>query len=128
MWKKLNVNSNMVQADAPNALLIGMPNKSEYAGYSFWISKKLVRSGKHPAALEISYKDDFIFHLLKYGNGRFNSREIIDDIPLAADEMEEALSTVNENITGAKSVNIYETHKPPELDAVDTVADESLID
>lgn len=128
MWKKLNININMIAVDTGSAVLISMPRKSEYAGYQFWFPKKLVNRGRHSAAVTLTFKDDFVFHLRKFGNGKFNNHEVIDEIPIAADEMEEAFSTVNENIIAPKDIDIYETHKPEKLEAVETTADESLID
>ena len=126
MWKTISINKNQIKAETGKAVLIAMPHKSDYDGYSFWHSAKLVRDGKHSAAVSISYTDDFVFRLKKYGKGRFNRNEVIDEIPIAADEFEMIFSVTDENITA--SVNPYETHKPQELTAVTVEVPEDLKD
>ena len=125
MWKNLYVNKNQIQATTASAVLIAMPHNSEYDGFVFWHPSKLVREGSHRANVSISYTDDFVFRLKKYGKGKYNSRDVIDEIPLAADELEEAFGKINENIETPEKPQL---HTPPKVDPENATADESLID
>ena len=64
------------------------PHKSHYDGFSFWHTKKLIRHGPHSYALMMGYTPDFKFHLLKYGQGRYNSRDVIDEKYVDCQEIE----------------------------------------
>lgn len=114
MWKNININKQNVKFDTGRAVLIAMPHSSDYDGFSFWHPSKLVREGRHSNALSIGYTDDFNFKLVKYGKGKYNSRDIIDEQEISVEEFEEAFGVMNENITSPKTKinNEYETHKP----------------
>lgn len=128
MWKNININRNLIIAETGKSVLIAMPHNSDFDGFSFWHPSKLVRDGRNSGAVSIGYSDDFTFHLKKYGKGKYNSREVLDEVQLACDEFEEVFGVINENITAPKHKNDYETHKPSEIEAVGTKADDSLID
>lgn len=130
MWKNININKQNVKVDTGRAVLIAMPHSSDYDGFSFWHPSKLVREGRHSNALSISYTDDFNFKLVKYGKGKYNSRDIIDEQEISVEEFEEAFGVMNENITSPKTKinNEYETHKPINIEAVDREALEELKD
>ncbi len=111
MWRTLEINSQNIKARTEKAVLIKCPNKSQYAGYSFWHPAKLVKEGSNSYANEIVYNENFKFKLLKYGQGRYNSREIIDSIEIDYEELENAFS--NTNIV-EKSKETYLNVKEPE--------------
>lgn len=125
MWRKININNSNIKADTGKAVLIACPHNSDYDGYSFWIPSKMVRERKKSTTKEISYTEDFEFHLKKYGNGKYNSREVLDEIVVGYEDLEEIFGVTSKNLELA---NPYETHKPEELTAVQTKADESLVD
>lgn len=127
MWKSININKHNIIVDTGKAVLIACPHNSEFDGYTFWHASKLVHEGRHKGAVSISYTDEFTFHLKKYGKGRYNYREVLDEIPLAADEIEEIFGVIDANISAPTFKNMYETHKPVELEAEQAEADESLI-
>ena len=116
MWKNININKQNIKADTYKAVLISMPKNSDYDGFSFWHPSKLVRDGRNSYAVSVGYTDDFKFKLVKYGKGKYNSRDIIAEIEIDAEEFEEAFGIMNENITSKKIVNNYETHKPDKLE------------
>lgn len=89
MWKNLEVNKNNIEYKTIKALLIKMPNKSEFKGYSFWHPAKLVREGRQVNLVNMAYTDEFIFHLKKYGQGRYNGKEVIDSVDITAEQMEQ---------------------------------------
>lgn len=128
MWKSININKQNIKAETGRAVLIACPHNSEYDGYYFWHPSKLVRDGRHNNAVSISYTDDFTFYLKKYGQGKYNSRELLDEIQLGYDELEEVFGVMDENISSPQFVSDYETHKPETVEAVKTEADASLID
>lgn len=116
MWKNIQINKQNVKADTGKAVLIAMPHNSKYDGYSFWHPAKLVRNGNHSYALSIGYTNEFKFKLVKYGKGKSNSKDIIDEKEITVKEFEEALGIMNENIVAPNHKNNYETHKPKELE------------
>ena len=128
MWKEININSNLIKRETGRAVLIALPHNSEYNGYSFWFPSKLVKKGKNSAAVSLSYTDDFSFRFVKHGKGRYNRNEVIDEIPIAADEFEAIFETVDSNITSSAVKNPYETHKPKELAAEEVEVIEELKD
>lgn len=118
-WKNININTNQIKADTGKAVLIAMPHNSNYDGYSFWHTSKLIRSGRHSAAVSLGYTDDFTFTLKKYGKGRYNSREVIDEKVIDVEEFENAFGVVNKNIPERVYKNPYETHKPQTVEAIE---------
>lgn len=127
-WKNININSNQIETDTGKSVLIKMPNNSEYAGYMFWHPSKLVRNGRHSASYSLGYTDEFIFKLKKYGNGKWNKREVIHEIEISAEEFEEAFGVTDRNISSKKYVNDFETHKPEPIEAVEVEVENSLKD
>lgn len=75
MWKKLEANSNLIQHDTGNAVLIKLP-KSDL---KFWHPKKCVRtSGKNGYRMSISYTDDFEFKCERKGG--VGGKEILESV------------------------------------------------
>lgn len=128
VWKNININKNMIKAETGRSVLIAMPHSSEYDGFKFWHPAKLVREGRHGAAASIGYSDEFVFHLKKYGNGKYNKFDVISEIIINAEEFEEAFGVTDENISSKKYVNNYETHKPQELKAEAASVNADLVD
>lgn len=126
MWKNININKQNIKADTGRAVLIAMPHSSYYDGFSFWHPSKLVRDGRHSNAVSIGYTDDFNFRLVKYGRGKYNSREVISETNISVEEFEEAFGVMNENITAPTIKSEYETHKPTEIEPVKVEALDEL--
>ena len=87
-WKKVKINLQNVQATTEKAYLIACPHKSRYDGYCFWHPAKLVRGGNHSYALQLSFTDEFVFTLKKYGQGKWNKSKVLHSIELSAEEFE----------------------------------------
>lgn len=130
MWKNININKNNIKVETERSYLIAMPHNSDYDGYQFWHPAKLVREGRHRAAISISYTDDFEFKLVKYGKGKWNSRDVIATTTISAEAFEAAFGITNENIVAPTVTykNEYETHKPEPLEAENKEALEELKD
>ncbi|KAA6348971.1 hypothetical protein EZS27_003571 [termite gut metagenome] len=99
MWQKIFFNSQSIQAETDSAVLIKMPNKSEYQGYCFWHPKKLVREqGGKGYHYTFSFTEDFVFHLKKYGQGRHNRRDVIREVDLSVCQIKKEFGVVDENV------------------------------
>lgn len=98
MWKNININKQNIVVATNRAMLIAMPHNSDYNGYSFWHPSKLIREGRHSYAISVGYTDDFTFTLVKYGKGKWNSREIVSQKKISASEFEDNFVIMDENI------------------------------
>lgn len=127
-WKSIQINKQNIKVDTGKAMLIAMPHNSDYDGFCFWHPSKLVRTGKHSNALSVSYNDEFKFKLVKYGNGKWNSRDVIKEEEIDVEEFENAFNVMNENVKAPKIVSEYETHKPKELEAKEVAIIDELKD
>lgn len=127
-WKNININKQQVETSTAKAVLIKMPNNSNYKGYMFWHPVKLVRDSKHRNALSIGYNDNFIFNLIKSGKGKYNKNSIISEQKIGVEDFEDAFEVTNKNISAHQFKSDFETYKPQNIDAVYIEADESLID
>lgn len=113
MWKTIEINKQNIETDTGKSVLIKMPNKSKYAGYKFWHPAKLVIYGSNSYARSVSYTDDFTFKLKKYGNGKHNKFDVINEIEISVEEFEEAFDCMRD-CTRAKEDNSYLIIEEPE--------------
>jgi hypothetical protein len=127
-WKNININTNLIKTETEKAVLFKMPHNSKYDGYVFWHSSKLVRNGRHSAAVSVGYTEEFQFNLKKYGNGVYNRREVISEKTIGVSEFEEAFGIIDKNISKKEFKNPYETHKPVEKEAEKAEAIDELKD
>jgi hypothetical protein len=111
-WKSINVNKQNIQIESSKAILIAMPAKSKYAGFSFWHPVQLVKEGRHSNAIAILYKDDFVFRLKKYGKGEWNKHRVMAEKNVSAKDIEEAFSVMDSNIV-APQPKIHVPEKIP---------------
>lgn len=85
MWHKITISANSIEASTDKAVLIKMKHKSNFDGFVFWHPKKLVREeGK---AYTFSFNDDFKFKLKKYGQGKWNNRDVVREEEIGANGM-----------------------------------------
>ena len=94
-WKTIKFNVQNIQYETAKAVLIKMPNNSDYKGYVFWLPSKLVRViGGNGYQCSFSYTEAFEFNLKKTSR----DGKVLDEVVLSASEMEEAFEVVNEAI------------------------------
>ena len=74
----------------------------------------------------MGYSDEFVFRLKKYGNGKYNKREVVSEMEIDTDEFEQAFAGINSN--DVELDDTPEIHIPEPLEPENAVADESLID
>ena len=120
IWRGFAINNNLIKVSTAKAVLINLPSGSQYKGYSFWHPRKLVKAGSMSMVL---YTDDFVFRLKKYGQGRFNQREILHEIELSASDMVEAFSMIH-----TPDAEIPLMHKPEQLQPIECNPLEELLD
>lgn len=120
MWHKVYFNSQNIEHDTAKAVLIKMPNKSEYAGYKFWHPTKLVREeGGKGYHMSFSFTEEFQFMIRKYGQNRQVTAEKI----IGWDEMLEAFEQVNEQICGHEETYL-EVAEPDKVDKTVKIREE----
>lgn len=120
MWHKVYFNSQNIEHETAKAVLIKMPNKSEYAGYKFWHPAKLVREeGGKGYHMSFSFIEEFEFTLIKYSQNRQVTAEKI----IGWDEMLESFEQVNEQI-GGRDESYLEVAEPDKVDRTVIVREE----
>ncbi|MGL5718036.1 MAG: hypothetical protein ACRCX2_33845 [Paraclostridium sp.] len=91
MWEKIQIDSNLIEANTDKAVLINMPKTSKYKGFSFWHPAKCCRHvGKNEFLLQISFTNEFEFRLKKHGKGKHNFNQVLDEATIDANELKEA--------------------------------------
>ena len=88
VWHKVTFNAQNIETETAKAVLIACPHKSDYDGYVFWHPTKLVRdAGSKGWDKSFSFTDEIKFNLKKYGKGKYNKSQVIDEVTLSADEI-----------------------------------------
>lgn len=87
MWKKIKVNIQNIKHETDKAMLIAMPHSSDYDGFTFWISKKLVRDGSNDFEMLVSINEDMTFNLKRTSE---KTRKVLDEKEVGCDELIEA--------------------------------------
>lgn len=94
-WKTIDINIQNIATETDKAVLIKIPKNSDFKGYSFWHTKKLVWKGKTQDTITIGYNDDFNFALIKYGKGTWNKNEKISEIKIDIETFEKIFKSKN---------------------------------
>lgn len=90
MWNNITIMKNQIEHVTDRAVLIKMPSSSKYPNFVFWHPAKLVR--KKGKMMSFSFNNEFKFKIMKYGQGRYNFTQVVDEIEIDYKEMEEAFS------------------------------------
>ncbi len=123
MWKTIKINKQNVELQITNATLIKIPKKSRYANYKFWHPNKLIEENEN--SIKLSYTNEFVFHLKKFGKGKLNKYMILDEIDIDAEEFEEIFDKMADSVR-EKENNTYLIIKEPKKIEKTIVVDEEL--
>ena len=85
MWYKIKINANNIEASTDKAVLIKMKNNSNYNGFVLWHTVKML--SKESTMFTFSFNDEFKFNLKKYGQGKWNSRDVVREDTIGANVM-----------------------------------------
>lgn len=95
-WKTINFNAQNIKHETAKAVLIKMPNNSEWNGYTFWHPSKCVRTliKGNGYFKTFSYTDNWEFTIFKSNK----KGERTAEQTLTAEDMEIAFDVVNKQI------------------------------
>ena len=93
-WVSAVVNKTLITRETENALLIKMPRKSGFNGFSFWFPKGLSQECENNSIF-ISAPHDSIYTIRKYGKGLYNKTELLNEIKVDAKTLFEAIESSN---------------------------------
>lgn len=121
----ININRNQIKRSSGRAILIAMPHKSDYDGFTFWFPEKLVDEGRHDEAIRLCIPVSFNFNLRRTSPKTY---KVLAEAELNAYELVEQFRQTDENITGSdvKPFTQVETVEAPEVKVDDVVVPEDL--
>ena len=122
-WKTINFNAQNIEHETAKAVLIKMPNNSEWHGYTFWHPSKCVRTlNKGNGYFKtFSYTENWEFTIFKSNKKGERTAEQI----LTAEDMEIAFDVVNEQISVDASTESYlEIEEPKKIDKTVSINNE----
>lgn len=122
-WKTINFNKQNIEHETVKAVLIKMPNNSEWYGYKFWHPSKCVRtlSKGNGYFKTFSYTENWEFTIFKSNKKGERTAEQI----LTAEDMEITFDVVNEQISANASTESYlEIEEPKKVDKTVSINNE----
>lgn len=126
MWKKIKFNNQNIETETGKAVLIKLPNNSNYKGWMFWHPAKLVRDeGGKGYFKSFSYTKDFDFKIFK-ADKNYNK---INEKHIDYEEMEEIFKIVNEKISSStqKEDSYLFVNNPTKIEWDDVLIDKDLL-
>lgn len=91
-WTKIRVNIQNIKHETEKAVLIAMPNSSEFDGFTFWISKKLVRPTRNDWEVAVSIADDMTVTLKRTSD---KTRKVLAEKAVGVATLEEAFGRIH---------------------------------
>lgn len=85
----MRISTNFIIRETGRATLFKMPHNSDFDGFQFWFPSKLVK-GESKQMVTLSFSDNFNFNLKKYGKGKYNKFEVVDECTIDSDTLLEA--------------------------------------
>lgn len=129
MWEEIIINTQNIVAETDKAVLIKAPHKSIYDGFSFWHPKKLVKdAGGKGFFKKVVFNTDNTFCLKKYGNGKFNRTQVLEEISISSLEFKAAFE--NEAIqkdSEQSNASYVKVDEPSKVQTSPKEVDECLI-
>lgn len=122
-WQAINFNAQNIEHETAKAVLIKMPNNSEWSGYKFWHPSKCVRTlSKGKGYFQsFSFSDNWEFKIFKTNK---RGEKTVEEI-LSPEEMAEAFGVVNEQISIDASTESYlEVEEPKKVEKTVSVDNE----
>ncbi|AZF92011.1 hypothetical protein CHPC1148_0024 [Streptococcus phage CHPC1148] len=122
-WKTINFNKQNIEHETAKAVLIKMPNNSEWHGYKLWHPSKCVRtlSKGNGYFKTFSYTENWEFTIFKSNKKGERTAEQM----LTAEDMEIAFDVVNEQISADASTESYlEIEEPKKVDKTVSINNE----
>lgn len=122
-WKTINFNKQNIEHETAKAVLIKMPNNSEWHDYKLWHPSKCVRtlSKGNGYFKTFSYTENWEFTIFKSNKKGERTAEQI----LTAEDMEIAFDVVNEQISADASTESYlEIEEPKKVDKTVSINNE----
>lgn len=114
-WKTINFNALNIEYETAKAVLIKMPNNSEWHDYKFWHPSKCVRTLSRGKGYfkTFNYTDNWEFTIFRSNKHGDRTAEQV----LTAEDMEIAFDVVNEQISVDASTESYlEIEEPKKVE------------
>ncbi|RRC92709.1 hypothetical protein EII25_03285 [Erysipelotrichaceae bacterium OH741_COT-311] len=126
-WEKVYFNAQNIEAETAKAVLIKMPSKGDYAGYCFWHPARLVRDeGNKGYRKSFSFTDEFEFKLKKYGKGKYNKNQVIDEKIIGPEEIKDEF--YNPSLEVGKYYEKPKSRVPEKIQAKEIAIIDDLVD
>lgn len=91
-WTQIRVNIQNIKHETEKAVLIAMPHSSEFDGFTFWISKKLVRPTRNDWEVAVSIADDMTVTLKRTSD---KTRNVLAEKAVGVATLEEAFGRIH---------------------------------
>lgn len=117
-WIYIRVPQDAFVASSRKSYKIAMPHNCDLRGYCIWFPRKLT-IGNDDLIDQIYFNKSYTFRALKYGQGKFNRYEVLDERMISGEELAEILSDYQFRPL---------IHKPEKLEPVKTEPLPELLD
>lgn len=122
MWRQIFIPRSYVETSTEKAVLISIPAATEYAGYQFWVAKKMLRDTPDRLMFALCGKDGMTYTVTK---GRWKAMQtVVMELSILASQFggfaeEPSRLPFSDNTGGGNLImggTSYEHHKPELLE------------